>query len=208
MRRFTASLSTVLLCACGSMTFEAAASSAKTQDAEITNADLPAIKKMIKEELMQAFMDLAAQSTKKFESMLAEDVRLKWPMKESVGKKAFIATIAEGFKSDAALFNVASSNYDFLVKKCGLNNPSQKPIGPAPQIEIIKDIQGQDKAANRFLVVAKFKHSWMKSSDEAYVYVDRWVVKREKGQLKIAEYEFTANQGEMPAHPTPLTQCP
>ncbi len=141
---------------------------------------------------------------------------------------------ATAFAGDAELFQIAVANYKFLVTKCGSTNTSLRPVGlPAsidvatfdptritpeiiqqhpglmmPSIEYVKDIPGQDFAADRYLVLARFKHAWQKVGDVPYWYVDRFVARREKGVIKLAEYEFTADQNDFAPHPTLLSTCP
>jgi len=200
---------------------------------KITNADRPAIKKLLKEDLVQAFMTIM-QSPDKFRSLLAKDVKLRWIKKISDGKDAFIETIVEAFKRDAQFFVTAASNYKFLVTKCGITNKSQRPVGlpesiditkfdpknirpedykkhpglMAPWVRPIKDLQGRDLAANRYIMIAEFKHSWMKVLDRPYTYIDRWIMGKRNKNIKIVEYEFTANIDELPSFPTEIKKCP
>jgi hypothetical protein len=166
--------------------------------------------------------------------LLTQDVRLRWPNKVADGPDAFVKTTAGAFADDVRRFVIAATNYKLLVTKCRSTDPSLRPVGLpasvdiatfdpthidartiaahpgllAPSVQPIKMIQGERSAANRFLNVAQFKHSWFTTGQPAYTYVDRYVVVREAGELKVQEYEFTYNAGEFPPEPVPLTSCP
>lgn len=167
-------------------------------------------------------------------ALLTEDVRLRWPNKIGEGPDEFIRVVGEAFSHDLKLFVIAAKNYKYLETACGKSDPSLRPVGLPDSIEIktfnldaltpdmvasypgllmpaidsLKMIQGDTFASDRFLHVAKFKHSWFSVGQPAYVYIDRYVVKQVNGDLKVQEYEFTLNTGEFPSEPTPLTACP
>lgn len=208
-------------------------STAYGKEAPLTNADLPAIRKLVKEDFGQGLGE-AVQNPARLLAIVTDDFRLRWPNKVTNGKAAFVQAIQESFQTDFGLFVIAVNNYKFLVTQCGVKDEALRPVGlpasvdirsfdPAaitpevmqkhpglsfPWIEFVKDLPGQQLAAGRYLVLAKFKHSWQKSSDQPYWYVDRFTVRRDRDQLKIAEYEFTADFDDMARHPTPITKCP
>jgi hypothetical protein len=204
--------------------------------ADTAAPDPAAVQKFVLESVYPAF-GVATVRPEALAALLTDDARLRWPNQVGDGKDAFVRILADAFKADQRRFVVAATNYKFLVTQCHAAGGADDGLRPAglpasvdlatfdpanitpdvlaknpgllaPSVDIQKLIQGQALAAGRFLVVAKFKHAWMRGVDAPYWYVDRFVVRTEGGALRVEEYEFTANLEEIPAPPALLTACP
>ena len=199
----------------------------------LSNGDVADAVALINERLYPNFAG-GPGARQRLEGALTPDARLRWIMLEADGRDAFIDVILDAADEEIERFAVAVNNYKFLATECGVSDDAQRPLGLPPSIDITTfdpaaitpdlleqhpgllaprftlegDLIGQDAAAGRFVRVARFAHSWMTDADDAYLFIDRFVVVKVDGQLQVDEYEFNVTLSDIPAPPEPLEACP